>query len=90
MRTVNEEKLYGIGGWLDNNYQPSPCDPSPAKHGQYSLRDVRYAAYSCDWWLKRHVLTGDDSDYFRYLDAAARLQDRRQYCIEFTKKGGVA
>lgn len=68
----------------------SECDPQPGRHGTVTPEQVEAARREAEWWHARANLTGDEADYRIYLRAAARLQDKRQYCTEFTQEGGMA
>lgn len=89
MGRVSELQLSGTGGVTADEWVSGDCNPMPGRHGDFTERDVRYAAYSAEWWHSRYTLTGSAGDYYKYLDAVTRLQETRQYCPEYTRKGGL-
>ena len=67
----------------------SYSNPLPSKHGTRTLGHIRNDRYSAEWWHSRYQLTGDLGDYDHYLEACSRLQESRQYCTEYTQRGGM-
>ena len=66
------------------------ADPCPGRHGSITLTQVEAARRTAEWWHARASLSGADADYDAYLRAAAELQDKRQYCTDWTLAGGIA
>lgn len=85
--TVIESKLDKVGTC---GFRVGPSNPCPGRHGTVAPHQVEAARKETEWWHARYVLTGDVSDYAAYLKAAAELQDKRQYCTEYTREGGLA
>lgn len=85
--TVIEAKLDNTGTC---GFRVGYSNPCPGRHGTVTPHQVEAARREAEWWHARYMLTGEASDYDAYLGAAAELQDKRQYCTEYTRDGGIA